>query len=117
MMNNLDQAVANAEAARNLLAESVAAGQSIAQLSYRMVNLAEAEGELKVHRLISVMDKNDIPVNERIEELARMLAYGSDDSGSGRGNDLRRSEFDGVRKSAARELSRLYIQLDNQIND
>lgn len=116
MTNNLDQAIATAEAFRKELAASAAAGAPLNQLAYEMVRVAEAEGALKVYRMVAVLDKNDTPVNERIEELTNMIAYGSNDNGSGRGNDIRRSEFDGVRQAVTRELGRMYRKLDRELN-
>lgn len=113
--NTLDYAKAAAEAARKSLASSVATG-NLSQLAYEMEKVANAEGVLQVYQMIAVMDRNDTPTNERIEELTRMITYGADDAGSGRGNDIRRAQFDGIRTAVSRELGRMYRKLDNQIN-
>lgn len=114
--NTLDYAKAAVEAARANLAKEAANGQ-LTTLAYEMEKVANAEGVLRVYQLVEVMDRNDLPVNERIEELTNMLMFGNSDTGSGRGNDIRRAEMDGIRTAVSRELGRMYRKLDSQIND
>ncbi len=62
--------------------------------------VAQLEGELTVYNRIPKVDERPL-TNPEMQQLAFLImANGPDDQWSGRGNDARRSHFDGVRKAA-----------------
>lgn len=79
-------------------------------------SLAEAQGAVRVFSLLELMEKGNAPTLERIMDLNDLVACGADDSGSGRGNDGRRSYYDGMRQVLSRQLPKLYRQLDKELN-
>lgn len=117
MLKNLDLAeaermiesgMAGVEAARAKVAKLATEGYRAEELGRAVAFLAECEGALKaitlVQRGLAYADRTGETVDLK-DELLDVLVVGADDSWSGRGNDLKRSEFDGYR-AQARQLLR-----------
>lgn len=62
--------------------------------------VAKMEGELTVFNRIPTVAEYPRTDTEILQFVFTMLTNGADDEWSGRGNDARRSHFDGVRKAA-----------------
>jgi hypothetical protein len=77
-----------------------------------ILDAAEAEGSWKVwataQKIFEIgtsKDRNEVEIVAAIrDEAISMLTMGADDSGSGRSNDSKRANFDGVRSAVSRLL-------------
>lgn len=98
-----EQALAAVAAARTSLAKAASTDATVQSLNSDLLSLAEAEGAAHVWtRLAKIAAWHDREGLEfgavRItDECAAMMESGADDHWSGRGNDLRRARFDGIR--------------------
>jgi hypothetical protein len=69
-------------------------------------DLAEAEGRatvwVRLQRIVDYLNRNDMPLTKEAltEACYDMLTTGPDDGWSGRGNDMKRARFDGIRDEA-----------------
>lgn len=101
---------------RRSLERYIEAG-NYAALNDIVLDLATAQGAVKVFELLEILEKSNATTLERIEELTGFLSDGADDAGSGRGNDARRAYFDGIRQASSRQLVKLYRQAEKEFYD
>ena len=96
--------VAGINAARARLAHAVTESATSADGLAKLVNeLAEAEGAASVHyRYVQVLRHSD-DTDKALEVATDTVLGALDDTWSGRGNDVRRANYDGMSK-AVREL-------------
>ena len=92
---------------RQNLANGIAQGIPAMDLARSVVSLAEAEGAHSVFALVDQMKANGREDADIRDALVSMLIRGADDSWSGRANDARRAQFDGVREAVRHHLDRL----------
>lgn len=106
-INSSKQAAEAVDRERQNLAAGIAQGVPAMDLARSVVSLAEAEG---VHSVFQVVDRMKARNSENVdirEYLVSLLVRGADDSWSGRANDARRAQFDGVREAVQHHLDRL----------
>lgn len=90
------------------VASAATSGAGAAELDDRVRALASIEGQLAVASRLARAIEADLDREEQVAVLFQLLQDGADDSWSGRGNDLRRARFDGVR----REVESYYARLE-----
>lgn len=106
-INSSKQAAEAVDRERQNLTAGIAQGVPAMDLARSVVSLAEAEG---VHSVFQVVDRMKARNSENVdirEYLVSLLVRGADDSWSGRANDARRAQFDGVREAVQHHLDRL----------
>ena len=94
---------------RQNLAEAIGQGFPAMDLARSIVSLAEAEGVHEVFALVDQMKSRNIEDDSIRDRLVSLLVRGADDSWSGRANDARRAQFDGVRDAVQHHLDRLSV--------
>jgi hypothetical protein len=77
---------------------------SVIDLADHLTSLATAEGRehmaADIEHALAAVDKGQGDVNAVAQYVLTIVAHGSDDTYSGRGNDLRRARHDGVVREA-----------------
>jgi len=115
---NLEEINRMAESANKMLADyratiakAAADPHTADYLNDLVIKLAEAEGSttaiIRVQRALQYQANH--PENGDVDwqqDLVDLILNGADDSWSGRGNDVKRAQFDGLRKQARRLLDR-----------
>lgn len=102
--SKLEAAISSAAYYKEALIEQATAGKSAANLNNVIHAIAKAEGEERIWARLSqaaTYHGEEFTPEIANRETLEILAQGADDEWSGRGNDLQRSRFDGVRKAAA----------------
>lgn len=102
---NLETANRDVAGCRQLLADRVTEGRRAEDLTTALNGLAQAEGAQRLWARLNQAVENPSRGEEFNETVALrlvagMLAQGADDSWSGRGNDVNRAHFDGIRSAA-----------------
>jgi hypothetical protein len=91
---------------RAVVAERVTAGHNADSIGKALQSLAEAEGTFDFWSRLSDRVENfasngkEFTKTDAMKYAMDVLARGADDTWSGRGNDVNRSRFDGVRNAA-----------------
>lgn len=120
MSRRADTSVANVHAFRASFAEYLTRENtwvSTDELSNRTNALASAKGAAEAWTIVQMLLERcaDIDTDLMLDDvdaviknhLTRKLLRGADDTWSGRGNDAKRSEFDGFREAAERIMDML----------
>lgn len=108
-----DSAAAEADSWRASVAQAATEGQPASEIVNKLNKLAEAEGSRDMwYRLQRAATHTSVNGDEFTEDMANrvvlgFLANGADDSWSGRGNDVRRAYFDGIRE-ASRKIELMF---------
>jgi hypothetical protein len=100
------------KAARAALTAASEDGAQATRLANQLNDLAVREGRLGVVVQVVAMDAQGCAPDTIRKWLTRTLLAGSDDTWSGRTNDVRRARFDGVREAASEILDYLTAQVD-----
>lgn len=100
LTKRLAKATRNLEYAHEAIAAKVAAGTDAKTLGGLVNDLARLEGEANAWAHMLNAASHEADVTGLQVRMMEMLAQGADDSWSGRGNDVQRSRFDGLRTVA-----------------
>lgn len=96
----VDQATARMERAQQSIADQATSGSASA-LNDLVLDLARREGEVTAwSRLHKAAQHHGADLPALYVIMMETLAYGPDDQASGRGNEVRRARFDGIREVA-----------------
>lgn len=106
-INNAKQAAEVVDRERQNLANGIAEGIPAMDLARSVLSLAEAEGVHSVFQVVNRMKARNAEDVDIREHLVSLIVRGADDSWSGRANDARRAQFDGVREAVQHHLDRL----------
>lgn len=99
-MLTIEQARANIESAKQAVVKAVEAGWTAERLAKAVNEVAEAEGVLTIVTLAENLAKIGKTKDEITIAVFEQVTSPSDDTWSGRANDVRRAKADGMKTAA-----------------